>query len=82
MDLTDIFRSARRQSLFGRKRHSDFLKHVLSELAQRRQLDGWPSDDLVDLLTRRAQGSSFMPLRPSGFWTATSTSQTPIGRHL
>ena len=33
-----------------------FLKHDLSELAQRRQLKGWPSDGLVDILCRRAAG--------------------------
>ena len=33
-----------------------FLKHDLSELAQRRQLEGWPSDELVELLCRRAAG--------------------------
>jgi len=33
-----------------------FLKHELSELAHRRQLDGWPSDEHVDLLCHRAAG--------------------------
>ena len=33
-----------------------FLKHELSELAQRRRLEGWPSDKHVDLLCRRAAG--------------------------
>ena len=33
-----------------------FFKHELSELAQRRRLDGWPSDEHVDLLCRRAAG--------------------------
>ena len=33
-----------------------FLKHELSELAQRRRLEGWPSDEHVDLLCRRAAG--------------------------
>jgi len=39
--------------------HSDirlFLKHELSELAQRRQLGRWPSDEQIDLLCRRAAG--------------------------
>ena len=33
-----------------------FLKHELSELAQRRRLDGWPSDKDLDVLCRRASG--------------------------
>ena len=33
-----------------------FLKHELSELAQRRQLDGWPSDEDLNLLCIRAAG--------------------------
>ena len=33
-----------------------FLKHELSELALRRQLKGWPSDELIDMLCRRAAG--------------------------
>jgi hypothetical protein len=33
-----------------------FLKHELSEMARRRQLDGWPSDETVDLLCQRAAG--------------------------
>ena len=33
-----------------------FFKHELSALAQRRQLEEWPSDELVDLLCRRAAG--------------------------
>ena len=33
-----------------------FLEHDLSELAQRRQLDGWPSEELIDVLCRRAAG--------------------------
>jgi hypothetical protein len=33
-----------------------FLKHELSELAQRRQLEGWPSDEHIDLLCHRAAG--------------------------
>jgi len=33
-----------------------FPKHELSELAQRRRLEGWPSDEDVDLLCRRAAG--------------------------
>jgi len=33
-----------------------FLKHELSELARRRRLDGWPSDEHVDLLCHRAAG--------------------------
>ena len=32
------------------------LKHELSELAQRRRLDRWPSDEHVDLLCHRAAG--------------------------
>jgi len=33
-----------------------FLKHELSELARRRELGSWPSDDHVDLLCSRAAG--------------------------
>ena len=33
-----------------------FLKHELSELAQRRQLGRWPSDEHIDLLCGRAAG--------------------------
>ena len=33
-----------------------FLKHELSELARRRQLGRWPSDEQIDLLYRRAAG--------------------------
>jgi hypothetical protein len=33
-----------------------FLKHELSEIARRRQLEGWPSDETVDLLCQRAGG--------------------------
>jgi len=33
-----------------------FLKHELSELAARRQLERWPSEEHVDLLCRRAAG--------------------------
>ena len=33
-----------------------FLKHELSELAQRRRLGAWPSDENIDLLCRRAAG--------------------------
>ena len=31
-----------------------FLKHELSELSQRRRLGGWPSDEHIDVLCRRA----------------------------
>ena len=33
-----------------------FLKHELSELARRRRIDGWPSDEHIDLLCHRAAG--------------------------
>ena len=33
-----------------------FLKHELSELARRRQLEGWPSDEHIDILCLRAAG--------------------------
>jgi hypothetical protein len=33
-----------------------FLKHELSELAQRRELGRWPSDEHIDLLCKRAAG--------------------------
>ena len=33
-----------------------FLEHELSELSRRRRLEGWPSDEHIDLLCRRAAG--------------------------
>ena len=33
-----------------------FLKHELSELARRRRLEGWPSDEHISLLCQRAAG--------------------------
>ena len=33
-----------------------FFKHELYELARRRRLEGWPSDEHIDLLCRRAAG--------------------------
>ena len=33
-----------------------FLKHELSELARRRRLDGWPSEEDLDILCHRASG--------------------------
>ena len=33
-----------------------FLRHELSKLAHRHQLDGWPSDDQINLLCHRAGG--------------------------
>ena len=33
-----------------------FLKHELSRLAEQHQLDGWPSDENVNLLSQRAAG--------------------------
>ena len=33
-----------------------FLKHELSELAQRRQLERWPTDEHIDVLCHRAAG--------------------------
>ena len=33
-----------------------FLKHELSELAKRRQLEGWPTDENIDVLCHRAAG--------------------------
>ena len=33
-----------------------FLKHELSGLAQRRRLEGWPSDEHINLLCRRSAG--------------------------
>ena len=33
-----------------------YLKHELSKLAQRRELEGWPSDEHTDLLCQRAAG--------------------------
>ena len=33
-----------------------FLRHELSELARRRQVKGWPSDEQIDILSDRAAG--------------------------
>ena len=33
-----------------------FFKHELSELARRRELEGWPSDEHIDILCHRAAG--------------------------
>ena len=33
-----------------------FFKHELSELARRHQLEGWPTDEQIDVLCRRAAG--------------------------
>ena len=45
-----------------------FLKHELSELAQRRRLDRWPSDEHVVYCATEQPDSLCMQSRPSSFW--------------
>ena len=44
-----------------------FLKHKLSELAARRRLGRWPSDEQIDLLCRRAAGLFVYAVATVGF---------------
>ena len=71
-----------------------FLKHELSEVAQRRQLGVWPSEEHVDLLCRRAAGlfvyavatvkfldsSTHLPRHRLGVILKLPESTTPEGR--
>ena len=56
IDLTDVFIL---HDVHPSLINSDirlFLKHELSELARRRQLEGWPTDENIDVLCHRAAG--------------------------
>ena len=56
VDATDIFVLHNvHPSLIGNDIRL-FLNHELSELAQRHRLDGWPTDESVNLLCQRAAG--------------------------
>ena len=55
-DFTDVFVLHEVHPTFVENDIQVFFKHELSELAQRRQLEGWPSDEYIDLLCRRAAG--------------------------
>ena len=55
-DLTDIFILHDVHPSLINNDIRVFLKHKLSELAQRRRLDGWPNDRDLDMLCRRAAG--------------------------
>ena len=71
-----------------------FLRHGLFELAQRRQLEGWPSEELIDVLRLRASGlfiravptvkfldsNSHLPQRRFDFVLKFSESSTPEGK--
>jgi hypothetical protein len=56
VDLTDIFILHGVHPSLINNDIRVFLKHKLSELAQRRRLDGWASDRDLDMLCRRAAG--------------------------
>ena len=56
VDPTDVFILRDIQPSLVENDIQIFLKHELSELAQRRQLVGFPSDEQLDLLCRRAGG--------------------------
>ena len=56
VDSTDVFVLHDVEPLLVENDIRTFLKHQLSELAQRRQSDGFPSDEQLDLLCRRAAG--------------------------
>ena len=56
VDSTDVFVLHDVESSLVENDIRIFFKHELSELAQRRQLDGFPSDEQLDLLCRRAAG--------------------------
>ena len=55
-DSTDIFVLHNVQPSLVENDIRIFFKHELSELARRRRLEGWPSDEHIDLLCRRAAG--------------------------
>ena len=56
VDLTDVFVLHNVHPSLINDDIRLFLKHELSELARRRWLDGWPSDEDLDILCRRASG--------------------------
>ena len=56
VDLTDVFVLHDVQPSLINDDIRLFLKHELSELARRRRLDRWPSDEDLDILCRRASG--------------------------
>ena len=56
VDSTDVFVLHNvHSSLINNDIHF-FLKHELSQLSQRRQLEGWPSSEHIDVLCHRAAG--------------------------
>ena len=55
-DSTDVFVLHHVHSSLIENDIRIYLKHELSELARRRQLEGWPSDEHIDLLCLRAAG--------------------------
>ena len=55
-DVTDVFVLHDVQPVLINNDIRLFLEHELSELSQRRRLKGWPSDEHIDLLCRRAAG--------------------------
>ena len=56
VDLTDVFVLHEIHPSLIENDIRIYLKHELSELAQRRQIEGWPSDEHIDVLCRRAAG--------------------------
>ena len=56
VDLTAVFVLHEVDPPLIKKDIRRFLEHELSELAQRRQLGKWPSDEHIDLLCSRADG--------------------------
>ena len=56
IDSTDVFVLHDVEPSLVEKDIRIFFKHELSELAQRRQLEGLPNDEHLDLLCRRAAG--------------------------
>ena len=55
-DATDVFVLHDVHPILINKDIRLFLEHELSKLSQRRRLVGWPSDEHIDLLCRRAAG--------------------------
>ena len=56
MDATDVFVLHDVHASLINNDIRPFLEHELSELARRHLLDGWPTDDNVNLLCQRAAG--------------------------
>jgi len=56
VDATDVFILHEVHPSLINNDISLFLKHELSELAQQHLLDGWPTDEGIDLLCQRAAG--------------------------